>query len=243
MEAEESLSLREKEILKTVCDLYLKREEAISSGFLSQRFFEVAPSTLRINLFSLERKGFLKKIHSSSGRIPTDFGLRFYLKYLSSKQDCPQEIKKFFKKDFEEKDFFERKNLEKLVEFLVEKISNLILAQISLAKEEILIKEGFLEFLKDKWHQDEFEELIRDLEIICENFSWFFKKKLASFNFLIGKELPLVRKDFLGMVKKEIVHPLKKSKKIMIAFIGKRSMNYLKNLAILEEIKKMVYER
>lgn len=77
--------LREKDkvVLKTIVEHYLKIGRAISSGFLYQkRVLSDSPATIRNIMVKLEELGFLSQPHTSAGRIPTDRGLRFYVNSL-----------------------------------------------------------------------------------------------------------------------------------------------------------------
>lgn len=44
--------------------------------------FDVSPATIRNDMSTLEKKGFLKKAHTSSGRLPSDKGYRLFVDYL-----------------------------------------------------------------------------------------------------------------------------------------------------------------
>jgi heat-inducible transcriptional repressor len=77
--------LREKDkaVLKTIVEHYLKIGKAISSGFLYQKkVLSDSPATIRNIMVKLEELGFLSQPHTSAGRIPTDRGLRFYVNSL-----------------------------------------------------------------------------------------------------------------------------------------------------------------
>jgi heat-inducible transcriptional repressor len=78
-------SLREKDkaVLNFIVENYLKIGQPISSGFIAQKkqFFD-SPATLRNVMAKLEELGFLYQPHTSAGRIPTDKGLRLYVKRL-----------------------------------------------------------------------------------------------------------------------------------------------------------------
>lgn len=80
-----NLDLREKDriVLKTIVEHYLKLGKPISSGFIHQkRILSDSPATIRNVMSKLEELGFLSQPHASSGRIPTDHGLRFYVNNL-----------------------------------------------------------------------------------------------------------------------------------------------------------------
>jgi heat-inducible transcriptional repressor len=70
-------------VLSTIVENYLKIGKPISSGFIHQkRILPDSPATIRNIMFKLEGMGFLAQPHASSGRVPTDRGLRFYVNSL-----------------------------------------------------------------------------------------------------------------------------------------------------------------
>ena len=235
------LSGRQKKVLKIICQSYLKGFGPVASGYLSKRFFKEASSTLRGELLSLEKKGFLKKLHTSSGRIPTDFGLRYYLENLAKKKKCPLRIKVVIRRNIKsEEDFFRREVFEKIVAEIAENISEVVLAAFLGKKERILIKEGMLKVLKRDEEVKDLEELIESLRALVEKFVEIFERKEVWPRIFIGEEVPFIRSGILGMVGGCYQDSKNKSRKILMALVGKRKMAYLRNLAILEEIKKTI---
>jgi len=74
------LNDRENLILKTTIEDFISSGAPISSQKLYQRYFHsVSPATIRNTLAALEKKGLLKHMHTSSGRLPTDSGYRYYV--------------------------------------------------------------------------------------------------------------------------------------------------------------------
>ena len=74
------LNDRENLILKTTIEDFISSGVPISSQKLYQRYFHsISPATIRNTLAALEKKGLLKHMHTSSGRLPTDTGYRYYV--------------------------------------------------------------------------------------------------------------------------------------------------------------------
>ena len=75
------LTARQQQILQLIVQLYGQYEEPIGSKTLLQKsLLDVSPATV------LERIGYLKKAHSSSGRIPSFDGYRYYVDRLIEDQ-------------------------------------------------------------------------------------------------------------------------------------------------------------
>jgi len=77
---------RMKAILNAVVYRYITTAEPIGSEMIVQNYgLEVSSATIRHDMQVLEKLGFLKKPHTSAGRVPTDKGYRFYVDRLMSK--------------------------------------------------------------------------------------------------------------------------------------------------------------
>jgi len=77
--------LREKDrvVLNTIVEQYLKLGAPVSSGVVVQkRVVPDSPATVRNIMAKLEEMGYLAQPHASAGRVPTDIGLRFYVNSL-----------------------------------------------------------------------------------------------------------------------------------------------------------------
>ena len=67
-------------ILKITIEDFISAGVPISSQKLHNRYFHsISSATIRNTLATLEKKGLLKHMHTSSGRLPTDSGYRYYV--------------------------------------------------------------------------------------------------------------------------------------------------------------------
>ena len=74
---------RRMQILFSIINSYILEGEPVGSKSLADDYsFDVSPATIRNDMSSLEKKGLLKKAHSSSGRLPSDKGYRFFVDHL-----------------------------------------------------------------------------------------------------------------------------------------------------------------
>ena len=69
---------RQKELLKTVIEEYVKTARPVGSKSLCKKF-KCSSATIRNDMNSLEDFGYLEKMHISSGRIPSEKGYRYYV--------------------------------------------------------------------------------------------------------------------------------------------------------------------
>ncbi|HMS25453.1 MAG TPA: heat-inducible transcriptional repressor HrcA [Acidimicrobiia bacterium] len=71
---------RKKTILRTVVDSYVDDATPVASKTVSERSaLDVSAATIRNDMHALEDAGYLTHTHTSSGRIPTDQGYRFFV--------------------------------------------------------------------------------------------------------------------------------------------------------------------
>lgn len=72
---------RQKKILKLIIEEYIKSAKPIGSNLLCKRL-HCSSATVRSEMAVLEENGLLEKTHTSSGRVPSEAGYRFYVDHL-----------------------------------------------------------------------------------------------------------------------------------------------------------------
>lgn len=84
----EDLTQRQVDILKAIIKEYSETGVAVGSDILEKKYkLGVSPATIRNEMVELAKKGYLKKTHFSSGRIPSAKGFRFYIKHLMKQKE------------------------------------------------------------------------------------------------------------------------------------------------------------
>ncbi len=77
------LTQRQIHILESVVEEFIETAEAVGSENLERKHsLGCSSATIRTEMSSLREQGFLKKSHSSAGRIPTSMGLKYYVRNL-----------------------------------------------------------------------------------------------------------------------------------------------------------------
>ncbi len=79
------LTKRENSILKLIVEEYIPFAKPVSSKLISKRL-KCSPATIRNDMQSLELSGLIEKTHTSSGRIPSEAGYRYYVDNLMDKR-------------------------------------------------------------------------------------------------------------------------------------------------------------
>ena len=74
------LTNRQSLILRTVVESYIENGEPVGSKYLCEcGRFTCSSATIRNEMAELEAQGYLEQPHTSSGRVPTELGYRFYV--------------------------------------------------------------------------------------------------------------------------------------------------------------------
>ncbi|MEA5450554.1 heat-inducible transcriptional repressor HrcA [Leptolyngbya sp. CCNP1308] len=85
MDPAPSLSARHEQVLQATIRHYIATAEPVGSRALAQEYnLRVSPATVRNTMGLLEKYGLLYQPHTSSGRVPSDFGYRLYVDRLMS---------------------------------------------------------------------------------------------------------------------------------------------------------------
>lgn len=98
MEREELLSERESKILEAIVQNYILRAKPTSSRYLAKHSgFNLCAASIRNIMADLADRGFITHTHVSAGRIPTDYGYRYYVDKIMGYTELPEEIKNSIK--------------------------------------------------------------------------------------------------------------------------------------------------
>ena len=101
---EKMLNDRKKKILQAIVDEYVETAEPVSSGTLCDKHgMDYSSATIRNEMAELEKEGYLSKVHTSSGRVPSAKGYRLYVNELLKEQNLSLEETKFIKSQLENK--------------------------------------------------------------------------------------------------------------------------------------------
>ncbi|MCH1624993.1 heat-inducible transcriptional repressor HrcA [Fredinandcohnia quinoae] len=109
-------------ILQVIIDDFIRSAQPVGSRTLSKKDEIVFSSaTIRNEMADLEELGFIEKTHSSSGRVPSEKGYRYYVDHLISPSRLTQKDKQEIKSIFAEHIY----ELEKIVQKSAQILSDL----------------------------------------------------------------------------------------------------------------------
>ena len=74
---------RREKVLKLIVEHFIKTAEPVGSRTLIEKYnLNYSGATIRAEMNALEQEGFLEKTHTSSGRVPSSKGYRYYIDHL-----------------------------------------------------------------------------------------------------------------------------------------------------------------
>lgn len=95
----DSISARNREILKAVISDYIFTAEPVSSGVIAGKYLKgLSSATVRNVMAELEEMGFLFQPHTSAGRVPTDKAFRVYVDQLMEIKSLPRQEREEIKR-------------------------------------------------------------------------------------------------------------------------------------------------
>ena len=100
----ESLDARKRKILQAIVEEYIETAEPVSSGSLvKNNDLRCSSATIRNEMADLEKSGFLVQSHTSSGRVPSEKGYRYYVDELLREDDLSRREMELIKQRLETK--------------------------------------------------------------------------------------------------------------------------------------------
>ncbi len=131
----EGITARQTQILKSLIDEYIETAEPVGSEALDKKYnLGVSPATIRNEMVSLTKTGFLRQPHTSAGRIPSPKAMKFYVEQLMEEKQMSltEEVKA-------KEEVWDSRNdlpllLEEVVHALAERTNSLAIATIDEGK-------------------------------------------------------------------------------------------------------------
>ncbi|MER3413046.1 MAG: heat-inducible transcription repressor HrcA [Armatimonadota bacterium] len=92
--SEGDLTLRKQQILRAVVIEHVNSAEPVGSEVVARSYrLGIGPATVRNEMAEMSERGFLEQPHTSSGRIPSDTGYRFFVDRLAKPQVRPEKAR------------------------------------------------------------------------------------------------------------------------------------------------------
>lgn len=223
---------RQRQLLSAIIEEFISTADAVGSLSLYDKYkFKVSPATIRNEMAELVRQGYLDKPHSSSGRVPTTLGLRYFLQEMLQNLD---ELDVLQQEEMKQEWFAARFDKETLIrsalKFLVAHSGNAAVALID--------KDIYYAGLSEMLNIPEFQQLdnLRSLMVVLEDYSALSRifnqnhsdEEVKS---LIGEETGLDAFQPYAVIFSEL--RLHGGKKGYIAVVGPNRVDYRKVIPIV----------
>ncbi len=230
------LNTRRRSILEAAIKEYIKTGEPVSSGELGKQYdFGVKDATIRNELNWLTKEGFLAQPHTSGGRVPTDKGYGLFVQ--NTYENMLDSKKIIGAAQGRLAGNLKKGNLRDFVEAISKETKLLGVGRESSEVYKTGLDELF-ERLDTDARQD-LNEIIRDFESLDERMCEFQKKFLQTFSspqVFIGKKSPITHSDNLSVILDSYEVD---GKKVIIAVIGPKRMDYDKHLKLLKGLHEL----
>ncbi|MBO8128540.1 MAG: heat-inducible transcription repressor HrcA [Peptococcaceae bacterium] len=98
------LDERKKKILRAIVQDFIMTAEPVGSRTIARKYnFGVSPATIRNEMADLEEMGYLEQPHTSSGRIPSNQGYRYYVDHLMEPASLDEAEKQLIRVSYRDK--------------------------------------------------------------------------------------------------------------------------------------------
>lgn len=224
---------RQDKILRSIIEEYAEVASPVGSQLLA-KVFKVSSATIRSEMAELERLGFIKQPHTSSGRIPTDKGYRLYVNSeLENSQDTPLGAERALTARIGKGGAPERA-IRNTVNTLVELTQNLGLATIG--------PQLYMSGLSNLFGQPEFinNQQVKEVAMLLDNLEPWLREASPnkSLSVYIGKENPIGRNSGCSLIISRFISPF--SEKSYIGVLGPTRQSYKDVMGLVENAGQML---
>ncbi|HMQ01824.1 MAG TPA: hypothetical protein PKD79_02005 [Candidatus Doudnabacteria bacterium] len=231
------ISQRQAKVLACIVKLHSETGKPVSSKELIDKgYFEVSAATLRNEMQALEEAKLITHPHTSSGRIPTDEGFRYFVNQLMGHVELSIKERQALKAEILKLQAVNAEIGRRLVKILALHSSE---ASFAILPEEVS-STGISNILENQQlPTDDAKEIAR----FFDNLDEYADQIMADYSdkepqTFIGKELTLSKGSDYSMIVSGVKLP--SGKKGVIGLVGPKSMKYPKNISLMEYITKFL---
>lgn len=233
----DEISQRQARILAAIVKLNCEDGVAVASRDLVDKFeFGLSSATIRNEMAALERMGYIRQPHTSAGRVPTDEGFRYFVNQLMDRVKLTMREQDELRSEIVKLQAVNAEIGRRLAKVLTAHTSQ---ASFAMFPEEVS-SVGLSNVLNNHnlpaEDAKEIAEFFDNLEDYAdEMITDYSDKEPQAF---IGKELKLSKRSDYSMIVSGLQLP--SGKKGVIGLIGPKSMQYPKNITLMEYISKLI---
>lgn len=237
MAIQEKLTLRQARILAAIVKENCENGQPVASRDLTQKYnFEVSAPTIRNEMQALEKLGLISQPHTSAGRVPTDVGFRYFVNELMERVKLSVKEQERLKHEVVKLQMVNAEVGRRLAKLLASSTSQ---ASFTILPEEVS-STGLSNILDSQTLP---AEDAKEIAQFFDNLDEYADAMLKDYGdadaqAFIGKELKLSKHSDYSMIVSGMQLP--SGKKGVIGLIGPKSMQYQKNLTLMEYITKLI---
>ena len=228
---------RQARILAAIVKENCESGQPVASQEIVEKYeLGVSPATIRSEMSSLEKAGYISQPHTSAGRVPTDKGFRYFVNQLMDRVKLSLKEQEKLKLEIRKLQAVNMEVGRRLTKLLSEHSSQ---ASFALFPEEVSTM-GISNILANPALPS---EDAKEIAQFFDNIDEHAEQMLADYGnksaeAYIGKELKLSKNSDYSMIVSGLQLP--DGKKGVIGLIGPKSMKYEKNLSLMEYIAKLL---
>ncbi|PIP26985.1 MAG: hypothetical protein COX30_04340 [Candidatus Moranbacteria bacterium CG23_combo_of_CG06-09_8_20_14_all_39_10] len=232
------MNKRQQEILAAIIEEYTDSAVPVGSKVLVEKYgFDISPATIRNDMVSLEKDGFLYQPHVSAGRIPTDKGYKYFVEEIMADTELSLKDQKKLQVELLKLRAQHQRLSRTTAKLLSGMSGNLAISTM----EKDFSDFGIRELLEKPEFQevDEFCKIVEALDFIDENVDFILKNvKEGETKIFIGKDNPIKGINNCSMVVSP--YTTKSGDKGVLAIIGPKRMKYAENKSLLNYVRKLL---
>lgn len=237
MDADNQISPRQAKILAAIVKENCDTGQPVASADLVEKYdFNVSSPTIRNEMQALEKSGYISQPHTSSGRVPTDKGFRYFVNQLMDKFKLSLKEQESLKRELMKLQMAHMEMGRRIAKLLSEHSQQ---ASFALFPEDVSTV-GLSNILDNPAlpaeDAKEIAKFFDDIDQYADQMITDYGGKGPEAR--IGKEITLSKKSDYSMIVSGLKLP--SGKKGVIGLIGPKSMKYEKNLSLMEYIAKLL---
>ena len=224
------LDERKKKVLQAIVEEYINTAEPVSSNSLITKYdLNCSSATIRNEMADLEKKGLLDKMHTSSGRVPSAKGYRYYVDELLKDDNISLEEVKYISEKLESK-VNEIEDLTKITANTISEVTHYTTIAIGPKASEQIIEEIKFVLLGSRMI---LAVIMTDTQMVKETIIKFdediSEKQVKTLNYVFNNKL---KNQPIEIISKPLEEYLYQEMSDMVKVIK----------PIIEQIKKLLFE-
>ena len=237
MPQKQEITQRQAQVLACIVKLHSETGKPVASKELIDKgFFDVSAATLRHEMQGLEEAGLITHPHTSSGRVPTDEGFRYFINQLMGHVELSMKERTALKAEI--------LKLQAVNAEIGRRLTKLLSLHSSQASFAVLPEEVSSTGLSHILESDQLpSEDAKEIAKFFDNLDDYADQLITDYadkepQTFIGKELTLSKGSDYSMIVSGVRLP--SGKKGVIGLVGPKSMKYPKNISLMEYITKFL---